>query len=78
MSSYLTAKPSICEESYIGILTVELIALYKIRPNDLGLVLTVSYKGCNEIFFLNWKKAVGMDEYEVDFLYMNNLLNKTS
>jgi len=78
MSSYLTAKPSICEESYIGILTVEFIALYKIRPNDLGLVLTVSYKGCNEIFFLNWKKAVGMDEYEVYFLYMNNLLNKTS
>jgi hypothetical protein len=34
MSSYLIAKPSMCEESYNGILTVELIALYKIRPND--------------------------------------------
>jgi hypothetical protein len=78
MSLYLTAKPSMCEESYIGMLTVELIALYKIRPNSLGLVLTVSYRGCTEIFFLNSKKAVRMDEYEVDFLYMNNSQNKTS
>jgi hypothetical protein len=35
ISSYRTAKPSMCEESCNGILTVELIALYKIRPNDL-------------------------------------------